>query len=247
MIPKGYRYCRRFSHKLPYLSLLWLLVGTTSSLLLASSSSAATTLSSSSSKVVLSHGLQNLGNTCYLNSQLQCAFHVPRVRSLIESPPPTVVEEVDVEIEDEDDVPAESVEGDEEENLQDGNNDAEMSGNVEEQTQANTAQQSAQSTVETPEWPESLAIQALRKVFYDMKSASSPVAPRILCQVLGIPVMQQQDSQEFWKLLLPALNLPALTDLYQGSFEDYIKAADGSNRERRREEPFLDLSLEVSR
>jgi hypothetical protein len=35
-------------------------------------------------------------------------------------------------------------------------------------------------------------------------------------------------------------------DLYQGSFEDYIKATDGSNRERRAEEPFLDLSLDAS-
>ena len=95
--------------------------------------------------------------------------------------------------------------------------------------------------------PESLAIQALRQVFRDMRSTSGPVAPRILCQVLGIPVLEQQDSQEFWKLLLPALQLPELTDLYQGCFEDYITANDGSKRERRREEPFLDLSLDVSR
>eukprot|EP00547_Thalassionema_nitzschioides_P001654 CAMPEP_0194212752 /NCGR_PEP_ID=MMETSP0156-20130528/12800_1 /TAXON_ID=33649 /ORGANISM="Thalassionema nitzschioides, Strain L26-B" /LENGTH=257 /DNA_ID=CAMNT_0038940631 /DNA_START=391 /DNA_END=1164 /DNA_ORIENTATION=- len=58
--------------------------------------------------------------------------------------------------------------------------------------------------------------------------------------------MEQQDSQEFWKLLLPELNIPELTDLYQGSFEDYIAAVDGTKRERRREEPFMDLSLEVT-
>jgi ubiquitin carboxyl-terminal hydrolase 7 len=63
--------------------------------------------------------------------------------------------------------------------------------------------------------------------------------------LLGIPVLEQQDSQEFWKLLLPALNVRALTDLYQGAYEDYLRALDGSGRERRREEPFLDLSLEV--
>jgi ubiquitin carboxyl-terminal hydrolase 7 len=58
--------------------------------------------------------------------------------------------------------------------------------------------------------------------------------------------MEQQDSQEFWKLLLPVLKLPALTDLYQGAYEDYISAVDGSERERRLETPFLDLSLEVA-
>jgi ubiquitin carboxyl-terminal hydrolase 7 len=58
--------------------------------------------------------------------------------------------------------------------------------------------------------------------------------------------MEQQDSQEFWKLLLPALECPQLVDLYQGAYEDYITAVDGSGRERRREEPFLDLSLEVT-
>jgi Ubiquitin carboxyl-terminal hydrolase len=93
---------------------------------------------------------------------------------------------------------------------------------------------------------ESLAILALRRVFQDMKASTTPVAPRVLCQTLGIPTFEQQDSQEFWKLLLPALNRPDLVDLYQGSFEDYIKATDGSNRERRAEEPFLDLSLDAS-
>ena len=98
----------------------------------------------------------------------------------------------------------------------------------------------------------SVGLQSMQQVFQAMEHASSgvgglPVAPRILCQSLGIPVFEQQDSQEFWKLLLPALELPALTDLYQGSFEDFIAALDGSGREKKREEPFLDLSLGVSR
>ena len=39
--------------------------------------------SSSFPDIVLSGGLVNLGNTCYLNAQLQCAFHIPVVRDLI--------------------------------------------------------------------------------------------------------------------------------------------------------------------
>jgi ubiquitin carboxyl-terminal hydrolase 7 len=92
---------------------------------------------------------------------------------------------------------------------------------------------------------ESIALLSLRRVFKDMEEASGTVAPRVLCESLGIPVFQQQDSQEFWKLLLPAMKLAALTDLYTGSYQDYIVALDGSGRERRREETFLDLSLDI--
>lgn len=70
-------------------------------------------------------------------------------------------------------------------------------------------------------------------------------APRLLCQTLGIPVLQQQDSQEFWKLLLPALGLSKLTQLYSGYTEEYIRALDGSGREKRRQETYTDLSLNV--
>lgn len=161
----------------------------------------------SSGPDTISPGLTNLGNTCYLNSQLECAFHIPKIRSLIESPP---LEDAAAKDEDTADQVIE-------------NPDAEAAQPV-----------------------ESLALQALRRVFQSMEASSAPVAPRTLCHILGIPIMEQQDSQEFWKLLLPAIRLPALTDLYQGSFEDYIIANDGSEREKRREEPFLDLSLDVS-
>jgi len=49
-------------------------------------------------------GLINLGNTCYLNSQLQCAYHVPYLRQLIKSAKDEIVEvEVEVEVEVDDD------------------------------------------------------------------------------------------------------------------------------------------------
>jgi len=90
-------------------------------------------------------------------------------------------------------------------------------------------------------------LQALGRVFQDMKDSTKAATPRILCQTMGINVYEQQDSQEFWKLLLPALECPELLDLYQGAYEDSITALDGSGRERIREEPFLDLSMDVTR
>lgn len=89
------------------------------------------------------------------------------------------------------------------------------------------------------------ALLALQSLFSEMETSRQPVLPQHFCHVLGIPVLQQQDAQEFWKLLLPALKLRPLTDLYQGACEDYVKALDGSDRERRREVPFLDVSVEV--
>lgn len=59
--------------------------------------------------------------------------------------------------------------------------------------------------------------------------------------------MVQQDSQEFWKLLLPAVGSETLSDLYKGTYVDYISALDGSGRERRKDELFLDLSLDVAK
>ena len=91
---------------------------------------------------------------------------------------------------------------------------------------------------------------AMQELIQEMTKASErnlpSVVPRSFCMRLGIPPMVQQDSQEFWKLLLPALKLEPLSDLYKGSFVDYIRALDGSGREKIREELFLDLSLDVA-
>ncbi|CAB9516840.1 Probable ubiquitin carboxyl-terminal hydrolase FAF [Seminavis robusta] len=280
-----------------FLSLfLWLTATATlpTSLLVSRSASIG---AAAASPVVISPGMTNLGNTCYLNSQLECAFHIPLIRSLIESPPLTFVtkdthnqqqdeeaipitepteeaseasgeydtEDTQPSLESTEEDPAESgvsVEATEESSVTDDAATGSASAAIEEETPSEVApvdeiaegqaedDSGAQSTTEeevsAEEEEESLAIQALRKVFQDMAASSTPIAPRILCQVLGIPVFEQQDSQEFWKLLLPALQCPDLIDLYQGSFEAYIKANDGSNRERTREEPFLDLSLDIS-
>lgn len=140
--------------------------------------------------VIVSRGLRNLGNTCYLNAQLQCAFHIPTIRNMLLLP--------------------------------------------------------------TTDSRNNEGLEALRCVIRDMMNAAlsepnslSVVTPLALTRTLGIPVMEQQDTQEFWKLLLPALNFPNLTGLYQGFYEDYLIALDGSQRERRRNETFLDLSLNV--
>lgn len=91
---------------------------------------------------------------------------------------------------------------------------------------------------------------AMKQVFQQMMICSDErqsrnYAVRILCQMLDISPMEQQDTQEFWKLLLPEINIDALTELYTGTVEHYIIALDGSKRERRRLESFLDLSLDI--
>ena len=153
--------------------------------------------STSGAGLHVSGGLINGGNTCYLNAQLECAYHIPRVRGMIVNPP-------------------------------------------------SVSQNAAAS---------SPALASLGYVFAAMQKAAeggldggyAPSTPTtVLCRTLGISVWEQQDSQEFWKLLLPEFQLPQLVDLYQGSYEGYIAAVDGTGREKKREEQFLDLSLDVS-
>mmetsp|Transcript_986 Transcript_986/g.1528 ORF Transcript_986/g.1528 Transcript_986/m.1528 type:complete len:428 (+) Transcript_986:93-1376(+) len=156
----------------------------------------------SKKNIIVSGGLINLGNTCYLNAQLECAYHIPKVRNFILDP------------------------------TQD----------------QNYGDDSGDST--------SLGLQSLQQVFQSMHTASQrgggdplltpSTSTSIFCRNLGINVYEQQDSQEFWKLLLPELNYGPLTDLYRGQYESYIAALDGSGRERKRQEVFLDLSVDVS-
>eukprot|EP00534_Pseudo-nitzschia_fraudulenta_P005555 CAMPEP_0201177878 /NCGR_PEP_ID=MMETSP0851-20130426/108930_1 /ASSEMBLY_ACC=CAM_ASM_000631 /TAXON_ID=183588 /ORGANISM="Pseudo-nitzschia fraudulenta, Strain WWA7" /LENGTH=417 /DNA_ID=CAMNT_0047461563 /DNA_START=26 /DNA_END=1279 /DNA_ORIENTATION=+ len=157
---------------------------------------------------VVSNGLKNAGNTCYMNAQIQCAFHIPAVREIaasISSAEPLPSNDSD------DETPEES--SAEQEELTD-------------------------------------AALALKEVFEGMIRASHQNSfsymPVSFCRRLGIPPMVQQDSQEFWKLLLPAVGVGKLSDLYKGAYEDYITAIDGSEREKRRNEVFSDLSLDVA-
>ncbi len=161
------------------------------------------------SSSMVSNGLRNVGNTCYMNAQLQCAFHIPALREIATSlsSPQSV--------------------------LSVGDNDDD-----------NETQEPAEEQEETSE-----AAMALKEVVEGMIQAtdqnSMAYMPRSFCTRLGIPPMVQQDSQEFWKLLLPAVGVEKLSNLYKGNYEGYISAIDGSGREKRRNEVFLDLSLDV--
>ena len=57
-------------------------------------------------------GLVNMGNTCYINAQLQCAYHIPYLRRLVLDAKDEVVKvEVEVEVETDDDEDEAQIEG----------------------------------------------------------------------------------------------------------------------------------------
>ncbi|CAJ1950498.1 unnamed protein product [Cylindrotheca closterium] len=169
---------------------------------------------------LISTGLKNLGNTCYMNAQLECAFHIPAVRQITLAGDPMP----EIETENGDDEEEKKNEDVKDPILIKKNDIARRDPNQ--------------------------ALVAMQELIHEMTIASErnlpSVIPKTFCMRLGIPTMEQQDSQEFWKLLLPAMKVESLSDLYKGSFKDYIRALDGSGREKVREELFLDISLDIA-
>lgn len=198
-------------------------------------------------------GLVNLGNTCYLNAQLQCAYHVPLLRKLIMDARDEIVEvEVEVEVEVND---VEAVDEKNEENNQDaadaGNaetaemkeiadeeieqstqDDADSAADESEATTANNLEEPRKKTIIKTETRKELrsispALRALQHTFNSLSPSSSNSASsgttHTLCRTLGINPFIQQDGQEFWKLFIPEVDYSKMSDLYSGYFEDYVR------------------------
>ena len=189
-------------------------------------------------------GLVNLGNTCYLNAQLQCAYHVPYLRQLVLAAKDEVVEvevEVEVEIEDEkkdDSVDADTkVDGvitDDDDTINDIDIDVEEKSSAQDPTDQTMIDNSEEQptpkakTIRRTEMkqevhPISVALRSLQHTFSTLGRGASSGTTNILCRALGINPYVQQDGQEFWKLFIPEVDYDKLSQLYSGYFEDYVR------------------------
>ncbi len=244
-------------------------------------------------------GLVNMGNTCYLNAQLQCAYHVPYLRKLVLDAEDEVIrEEVEVEGEVYDDEQADIAHENHHPPIDkhindDGNmstleNISELPSDEIMYNYADNPILPKSKAIKEKIVPISHALRALKVSFnslHDNNPSSSSGSTSILCRTLGINPYLQQDGQEFWKLFIPEIDYSKLARLYSGYYEDYVReivteseativdaefvasddygeekkddmdfeymsiARKGKNdkaRERKRIEPFLDISIPVT-
>jgi len=182
-------------------------------------------------------GLVNLGNTCYLNAQLQCAYHVPYLRQLVLSAQDEVVDvEVEVEVEvgeEKKDEYADNEVGTNSDDVNYVDNDDETTpvqdsaeeavGNESEEQPHTKTKTLRRTEVKKEVRPISIALRSLQHTFSTLDGSSTSGTTNILCRALGINPYVQQDGQEFWKLFIPEVDYDKLSQLYSGYFEDYVR------------------------
>ena len=182
-------------------------------------------------------GLVNMGNTCYLNAQLQCAYHIPYLRQLVLDARDEVVQ-IEVEVEEEIDDDTEIVaqrDGMEEgiaidDQITKSEEDIEASYIIDaEQLPLGAAKATKTITKKVMKDELKSITDALRGLQMTFKSLDnkSPYATsgntEVLCRTLDIDPYVQQDGQEFWKLFIPEIEYNKLANLYSGHYTDYVR------------------------
>jgi len=179
-------------------------------------------------------GLVNMGNTCYLNAQLQCAYHIPYLRQLVLDARDEVVQ-VEVEVEEEIDDDNELDRDGAEEGIAIDDQIPESEEDIEASTAIDAhiplGAVKTTKTIKKKVMQDELksitdALRGLQKTFKSLDN-NSPYSTSgntdVLCRILGIDPYVQQDGQEFWKLFIPEIEYDKLANLYSGHYEDYVR------------------------
>ncbi|KAL3817221.1 LOW QUALITY PROTEIN: hypothetical protein ACHAXA_009508 [Cyclostephanos tholiformis] len=204
-------------------------------------------------------GLVNMGNTCYLNAQLQCAYHIPYLRRLVLDAKDEIVEvEVDVEIE----IETDDDDDDEAVTIRENNPTSDCAvAKLDDEIKTKSAGVSTHYQRETirvinqskPKrvivkkvtkkeiLPISQALRALQVTFNSLDSSpSSSGTTSVLCRTLGINPYVQQDGQEFWKLFIPEIRYDQLERLWR--FDEELAMAVEDYGEEKKDEDDLKIS-----